>query len=102
MGEAFYPGAREWIHRVCGTAGFTPTISCEVDRAPAMIGLVARELGVALLPEACIKLHHAGAVFRPLAEQVKSRIEIVWKERNLSRSLQHFIGTVRECFAADR
>ena len=100
MSETFYPGAREWIHRVCGTAGFTPTIAHEVDRAPTMIGLVALELGVALLPEACMKLPHAGVVFRPLAEQVKSRIEIVWKERNLSRSLLHFIETVRECFAA--
>ena len=101
MGEAFYPGAREWIHRVCGTAGFTPTISYEVDRAPTMIGLVALELGVALLPEACMKLPHVGAVFRPLVEQVKSRIEIVWKERNLSRSLIHFIETVRGCVVAN-
>ncbi len=101
MGEAFYPGAREWIHRVCGTAGFTPTISYEVDRAPTMIGLVALELGVALLPEACMKLPHVGAVFRPLVEQVKSRIEIVWKERNLSRSLLHFIETVRGCVVAN-
>ena len=37
IGEAFYPGAREWIRRVCGLAGFTLTISYEVGRALAII-----------------------------------------------------------------
>ncbi len=36
-GEAFYPGAREWIHGVCGSAGFTLTTSYEEDRALAII-----------------------------------------------------------------
>lgn len=100
MDDAFYPGAREWLHRVCGAASFTPRVAYEVDRAPTMIGLVALELGVALLPEACMKLPHDGAVFRPLVERVRSRIEIVWKQRNLSRPLLHYIGIVRERFAA--
>ena len=37
IGEAFYSGAREWIRRVCGSAGFTLTISYEVGRALAII-----------------------------------------------------------------
>ena len=102
MGETFYPGAREWLQRVCGAAGFVPKISHEVDRAPTMIGLVSLGMGVTLLPETCMKLPHEGAVFRPLAQPVKTRIEIVWRERNLSRPLQHFIQSVRERFAASQ
>ena len=100
MDEAFYPGAREWLERVCSAAGFTPNVTYEVDRGPTMIGLVTLELGVALLPEACVKLPHDGAVFRSLADGIKSRIEIVWKEGNYSRPLQHYIGILRERFAA--
>ena len=37
IGEAFYSGWREWIHRVYGSAGFTLTISDEVDRALSII-----------------------------------------------------------------
>lgn len=65
MDDAFYPGARAWLQGVCGAAGFSPTVAYEVDRSPTMIGLVTLELGVALLPENCMKLPHEGAVFRP-------------------------------------
>ncbi len=99
MEEAFYPGAREWLQGVCGAAGFAPKIAYEVDRSPTMIGLVTLELGVALLPENCMKLPHEGAVFRPLTDGPKSRVEIVWKQRNLSRPLEHYIQIVRERFA---
>ena len=102
MGETFYPGSREWLQRVCGAAGFVPKISHEVDRAPTMIGLVSLGMGVTLLPETCMKLPHEGAVFRPLVQPVKTRIEIVWREHNLSRPLQHFIQIVRERFAASQ
>ncbi len=98
MDDAFYPGARDWLRSVCGAAGFTPKIAYEVDRVPTMIGLVTLELGVALLPENCMKLPHEGAVFRPLTEGLRSRVEIVWKQRTLSRPLEHYIEIVRERF----
>lgn len=98
--EERYPGTRDWMNRVCQGAGFTPTIAHEVDRAPTMINCVALELGVALMPEACRKLPHEGAVFSPLAEVVKSRTEIVWKKLNLSESLKHYVEFARERFAA--
>lgn len=100
MDDAFYPGSRAWLQGVCGAAGFLPQVAYEVDRSPTMIGLVTLELGVALLPENCMKLPHEGAVFRPLTDGLKSRVEIVWKQRNLSRPLEHYIQIVRERFAA--
>ncbi len=99
MDDAFYPGSREWLQGVCGAAGFSPRVAYEVDRSPTMIGLVTLELGVALLPENCMKLPHEGAVFRPLVGGLKSRVEIVWKQQNLSRALEHYIQIVRERFA---
>lgn len=102
MGEAFYPGAREWLFRLCRAAGFTPKIGYEVDRSTTMINLVSLELGVALLPEPCAQLPHDGAVFRPLTCQPKIRIEIVWKEKNSSAPLLQYIEIVRERFAAGR
>ena len=98
--EERYPGARDWVNRVCQGAGFTPRIAHEVDRAPTMISCVGLELGVALLPEACRRLPHEGAVFSPLAEPVKSRTEIVWKKLNFSEPLQHYVEFARERFAA--
>jgi DNA-binding transcriptional LysR family regulator len=102
LSEELYPGARQWLNRVCRQAGFTPKIAYEADRGPTMINLVALELGAALLPEACLRLPHDGTVFSPLVEPVKSRTEIVWKKRNLSAPLRHYIEIVRERFANRR
>lgn len=102
MDEAFYPGASEWLLRVCRTAGFTPKIAYEVDRSTTMISLVSLELGVALLPEPCLQLPHDGAVFRPLACRPKIQTKIVWKKKNLSQALSHYIQIVRKQFASGR
>lgn len=98
--EERYPGSRDWLNRVCQSAGFTPRIAHEVDRVPTIISCVALDLWVALLPEACRKLPHDGAVFSPLAKPVRSRTEVVWKKLNLSEPLKHYVEFAREHFAA--
>lgn len=98
LSEELYPGAQTWLKGVCRSAGYTPKIAHSVDRAPMLLSSVALELGVALLPEACEKLPHEGVVFRPLAEPVKSRTELVWKRKSLSQPLQEYARMVRQRF----
>ena len=98
LSETLYPGARDWLKRVCRGAGFTPKIAHAVDRAPTLLSCVGLELGIALLPQACRQLPHMGVVFRPLAEPVKSRTEIVWKRPSLSQPLQEYVQLIRGRF----
>jgi DNA-binding transcriptional LysR family regulator len=98
LSEELYPGAQTWLKGVCRSAGYTPKIAHSVDRAPMLLSSVALELGVALMPQACEKLPHEGVVFRPLAEPVKSRTELVWKRKSLSQPLQEYARMVRQRF----
>ena len=96
--EEDYPGTREWLIRVCREAGFTPKITHESNSTATLIHLVALEMGVALLPESCLRLPHSGAVFHPLDEVVYSKTFLIWRKENFSDPLQHYIRIVSDCF----
>lgn len=96
--EDDYPGTREWLNRVCREAGFVPKITHESNSTSTLIHLVGLEMGVALLPESCLRLAHEGAVFHPLDEVVYSKTYLLWQKENFSEPLQHYIRIVSECF----
>ena len=98
LSEDDYPGTSAWLNRVCGEAGFVPNITHESNSACTLIHLVALEMGVALLPESCLRLPHEGAVFHPLAEAVYSKTYLIWRRKDFSKPLQHYIGIVSDCF----
>ncbi len=95
LSEERYPGTHDWLKRVCRKAGFAPKVAHSVDRAPTLLSCVGLDLGVALLPQACRHLPHAGTVFRPLQDSIKSRTELVWKRPSLSKPLQHYVEIIR-------
>ncbi len=96
--EDDYPGTREWLNRVCREAGFAPNIKHETNSTATLIHLVALEMGVALLPESCLRLPHEGAVFHPLDETVYSKTHLLWRKENFSDALQHYVRIVSDCF----
>ena len=96
--EDDYPGTREWLNRVCREAGFTPSIKHESNSTATLIHLVALEMGVALLPESCLRLPHEGAIFHPLDEVVYSKTHLLWHKEDFSEPLQHYIRIVSACF----
>ena len=98
LSEDDYPGARAWLNGVCHEAGFTPDISHETNSTSTLIHLVGLEMGVALLPESCLRLPHEGVVFHPLDEVVYSRTHLLWRKEDFSLPLQHYIRIVNACF----
>ncbi|HEY0791600.1 MAG TPA: LysR family substrate-binding domain-containing protein, partial [Chthoniobacterales bacterium] len=96
--EDDYPGTRDWLTRVCGEAGFTPNITHESNSTSTLIHLVGLEMGVALLPESCLRLPHEGTVFHPLDEVVYSKTHLLWRKENFSLPLQHYIRIVSDRF----
>ena len=55
-------------------------------------------MGVALLPESCLRLPHEGVVFHPLDEVVYSKTHLLWRKEDFSLPLQHYIRIVNACF----
>lgn len=70
LSDAFYPGRRDFLRRICQAAGFEPDIVSELDSLSLMLAAVATGEGVGVLPAHAKKLPHAGSVFVPLAAPV--------------------------------
>ena len=100
--EDDFPGTREWLNRVCRHAGFAPKITHESNSTATVIHLVSLEMGVALLPESCLRLPHHGVMFHPLAEVVHSKTHILWRKETFSEPLKHYISIVNACFEAKK
>jgi DNA-binding transcriptional LysR family regulator len=61
-------GCREALEVACRQAGFTPMVVSETNDYPAMLGLVAAGVGVAVVPRLIAALAvPRGVVLRPLA-----------------------------------
>jgi DNA-binding transcriptional LysR family regulator len=68
-------GCRTAILHVCRNAGFTPQIATQTSDYMAMLGLVAAQVGIALVPwlVAAIRVH-PDTILRPLDEPALTRV----------------------------
>jgi len=81
ISDQTYPGASRCVTEACARAGFRPKILQMVERGYTILGLVAGNCGVALLPESLKALPHSGIVFRPLADPPKANLYLAWRDR---------------------
>src|SRR6185295_4841378 len=63
ISEQNYPGAAHFVLEACRRAGFRPRILQAAERGHTILGLVAGNCGVALLPEPLRALPHPVVVF---------------------------------------
>jgi DNA-binding transcriptional LysR family regulator len=86
--------------QMCKQAGFSPKITQETDQLPALLSLVASELGIALLTGYAQNLQLAGVVYRPLAEPTwKANLHMLWREHEMSPPILAFLEAAREICA---
>ncbi|HEY9171898.1 MAG TPA: LysR substrate-binding domain-containing protein [Verrucomicrobiae bacterium] len=89
ISEQTYPGAAWFLTEACRRAGFRPRILQTAERGYTILGLVAGNCGVTLLPESLQALPHPGVVFRPLANAPSGDLFVAWNpaiESDVSRS----------------
>lgn len=90
------------VMTICGAAGFTPRVVQEAREWQTIIGLVAGELGVALLPASSSRLFKQPNVeFRPIlvdgsAPKLDFELALCWRKDQkfpvLELFLQHLLG----------
>jgi DNA-binding transcriptional LysR family regulator len=87
----------------CRNAGFEPRIFYASLRVESVIGLVAQNIGVALMMERVFDyFQHPDVVAIPLQEHIDSRIVIAYlKHKKLSHSAKIFVDFMRKTLAAD-
>lgn len=91
-----YPGAAHCVTAACRRAGFHPKILQTVERGYTILGLVAGNCGVALVPESLKALPHPGIVFRRLVEPPAADLFVAWRAGAAHPQLAQFLETIVE------
>jgi DNA-binding transcriptional LysR family regulator len=99
---SFRPGARlrELLEAAGRHAGYEPRVKLESNESPRIRGLVARGLGVAILPRSDADGPGAAIAVAALADPTLTRdITIAWREgRRLTPAAAEFLALARETF----
>jgi len=81
---------------VCHQRGFSPQFTQETNEVQSILGFVAAELGVALLPASVQRLQRSHVIYRKLQPPVEAlELAIAWRKEALSPTVEHFIEVVR-------
>jgi DNA-binding transcriptional LysR family regulator len=93
-----FPGASRHVTDACVRAGFRPKILQMVERGYTIMGLVAGNCGVALLPESLKALPHPGIIFRSLADPPVADLYVAWNAKSTQPVLNEFLKERFEAF----
>ena len=91
-----FPGASRYVTEACARAGFRPRILQMVERGYTILGLVAGNCGVALLPESLKAMPHPGIIFRPLADPPVAELYLAWRKNSPQPVLEDFLAALRD------
>lgn len=89
-----FPGASRDVAEACARAGFRPKILQMVERGHAILGLVAGNCGVALLPESLKALPHPGIIFRSLADPPVADLYLAWRAKSTPPVVKEFLASL--------
>jgi DNA-binding transcriptional LysR family regulator len=91
------------ILAMCNEFGFQPHVRHEVRHWLSVVSVVGQGMGVAVVPAPLQRSGMAGAVFRPLADDVRpSPVYAVWKMQPELPARSLFVQTVQAYDAASR
>ncbi len=96
ISDATYPGAARFIANACAHAGLTPKVLQAAERGFTVLGLVASNRGVAILPDSLRALPHPGVVFRPLADFPQADLYLAWHKASRSPVLTTLLGLLAD------
>jgi DNA-binding transcriptional LysR family regulator len=85
--------------RVIQICGFDPPVAQELDDLGMVLGLVAANLGVTLMPMPAIVRRDQGVVYRPLADNdadIFIETMLIWRRNDNSPLIQNFLAAARE------
>ena len=102
--EAFvtFPGStapelHEVVSDCCLHYQFEPDIRLETNLQQTIVNLVAKGLGVSLVPESMSRMQLEGAVFVPLEYSRPVAQGVYWQPQNMNPSLQRFLSIIPPC-----
>ena len=90
--------------RIIQLCGESPRVTQEVSDIRMVLGLVAANLGVSLVPASAMSLRTDGVIYRPLSDDDAIIVEtaLVWHRKSLSPVVEGFLAVAREFLAYQR
>jgi DNA-binding transcriptional LysR family regulator len=85
--------------RIIQLCGFSPRIVQEVPDIRMLLGLVAANLGISIVPASSAAIRNLGVVYRPLADldgDCTIETAMVWRRKDISPLVQEFLVVARE------
>ncbi|GCF10163.1 LysR substrate-binding domain-containing protein [Dictyobacter arantiisoli] len=85
--------------RIIQLCGFSPRITQEVPDIRMQLGLVAANLGIAIVPASAADIRNLGIVYRPLVDlDGDGAIEtvLVWRRKDIPPLVQEFLAVAHE------
>jgi DNA-binding transcriptional LysR family regulator len=85
--------------RIIRLCGFSPHITQEVSDMRMLLGLVAANLGISIVPASSAVIRNQGVVYRPLVDLESDGIietVLVWRRLDTSPLVQKFLAVARE------
>ena len=94
------PALYNEIMKVCSARGYKPKITCQYDRAEAVLLSVGAGLGIAIIPEALSKVFYAeNVVFIDIPGEDTLRTYVIAWHRDMTNPAAHlFLKVVKELF----
>ena len=89
------PGYFDYIIALCQQEGFSPRIVLEASQFHTIIGLVAAEIGIAIVPASMQSSRFKGVVFRTIEGGAETILNVAWVNSNQSLVLHNFISVTR-------
>ncbi len=90
------PGLSQQILYLCERAGFFPQITQEAAFMLTILGFVAGEVGVALLPANAKNLRRKGVVYRKIqGESTTIQMDVTWRRNDTSAVLMNFLEVTK-------
>jgi DNA-binding transcriptional LysR family regulator len=93
-------GLSEQIYYHCAQAGFVPQVAQEAIFMVTILGLVAGEIGISILPSNVENLRRQGVVYRPIEGQPAiNELTAMWRRNDSSIILQQFLSMTQAVLA---
>ncbi|MDQ5986832.1 MAG: Hca operon transcriptional activator HcaR [Syntrophus sp. SKADARSKE-3] len=90
------PGFFDYIIALCQHEGFSPYIVLEASQFHTIIGLVAAEIGIAIMPASMQRSGFEGVGFRTIAGGAETVLNMAWVTNNQSKVLKNFLDVARD------
>lgn len=89
-------GLSEQIYTLCAQSGFVPKVAQEAIFMVTILGLVAGEMGISILPSSVQNLRREGVTYCPIQEEaIANPLTVVRRQEHSSPILQKFIDIAR-------